>query len=64
MPSHYKSYVANFNRVRMSEMIDFHFEQLRVRSMKPSLVVHPLTGRSYDPHPLACDHRRSPDIVT
>ena len=48
MPSHFKNYVANFNRVRMSELIDFHAEALRRTRVKPSLVVHPWTGKFYE----------------
>lgn len=49
MPSHFKTYVANFNRIRLSEMIDFHADQARLNRMKPSLVVHPWTGKFYEP---------------
>ena len=48
MPSHFKTYVANFNRIRLSEMIDFHADQARLSRMKPSLVVHPWTGKFYE----------------
>lgn len=48
MPTHFKTYVANFNRIRLSEMIDFHAERARMQQLKPSLVVHPWTGRFYD----------------
>lgn len=54
MPSHFKTYVANFNRIRLSEMIDFHADQARLSRMKPSLVVHPWTGKFYDPVESAC----------
>lgn len=48
MPTYFNSYVANFNRVRMSELIDFHAEVARRNNVKPSLVVHPWTGQFYD----------------
>ena len=48
MPSHFQTYAANFNRVRMSEMIDYHIIQARMGRAKPSLVVNPLTGVFYE----------------
>ena len=49
MPTHFKSYVATFNRIRMSELIDFHAERARMQHLRPSLVVHPWTGAFYEP---------------
>jgi hypothetical protein len=48
MASHFQTYVANFNRVRMGEMIDFHIERERMAAARASLVVNPLSGRFYD----------------
>ncbi len=48
MSSHYQAYVSNFNRVRLSEIIDFYALQLRVAQARPSLVVNPLTSQFYE----------------
>lgn len=48
MRSHYQNYVANFNRVRLSEMIDYHICQARMANARASLVVNPLTGAFYE----------------
>jgi hypothetical protein len=47
MRSHYQMYVANFNRLRMAELVDFHNEQTRFERAKPSLIANPLTGEFY-----------------
>jgi hypothetical protein len=47
MRSHYQMYVANFNRLRMAELVDFHNEQTRLERAKPSLIANPLTGEFY-----------------
>jgi hypothetical protein len=47
MRSHYQNYVANFNRLRMAELVDFHNEQSRLERAKPSLIANPLTGEFY-----------------
>lgn len=48
MASHFQNYVSNFNRVRLSEMIDFYARQTRLDNARPSLVVNPLTALPYD----------------
>lgn len=48
MASHFQNYVSNFNRVRLSEMIDFYARQTRIENARPSLVVNPLTALPYD----------------
>lgn len=47
MPSHFQSYAANFNRVRLHELIDHHATLARHSRVRPSLIVNPLTGRPY-----------------
>ena len=47
MRSHYQMYVANFNRLRMAELVDFYSEQSRLERAKPSLIANPLTGEFY-----------------
>lgn len=47
MPSHFQFYVANFNRVRLNELIDYHEAQGRISRAVPSLVVNPLTRQFY-----------------
>jgi hypothetical protein len=44
---HYQMYVANFNRLRMAELVDFYTEQSRLERAKPSLIANPLTGEFY-----------------
>jgi hypothetical protein len=47
MPSHFQFYVANFNRVRIHELIDHHATLARHGRARASLIVNPLTGRPY-----------------
>ena len=47
MASHYQNYVSNFNRVRLSELIDYYALQSRIELARPSLVVNPLTSLPY-----------------
>ena len=47
MPTHFQFYVANFNRVRLNELIDYHEAQGRITRAVPSLVVNPLTRQFY-----------------
>lgn len=49
MATHYQTYMATLNRVRLSELIDFYAMESRLQQAKPSLVVHPLTGQFYAP---------------
>jgi hypothetical protein len=47
MPSHFNVYVANFNRVRLGELIDYHETQARMARATASLIVNPLTLEFY-----------------
>jgi hypothetical protein len=47
MPSHFNTYVANFNRVRLGELIDYHETQMRMSRARASLVVNPLSRQFY-----------------
>jgi hypothetical protein len=47
MRDYYKSYVNNFNRVRLVELIDHHQCDLRTASFRASLIINPVTGLSY-----------------
>ena len=47
MPSHFQTYAANFNRLRLSQMLDNHEFQGRLSRSKASLIVNPLTGSFY-----------------
>lgn len=48
MNSYFKSYVVNFNRIRMAELIDRLNDDRNVQAFRASLVVNPHTGRCYD----------------
>jgi hypothetical protein len=61
MPSQYNLYVANFNRVRLSEMLDRHEFETRRNRVKASLVVNPLSGYFYGEVPAA--HQRDVSSV-
>ena len=55
MGPHYKSYVTNLNRVRLSEMIDHHALQSRAGRLQPSLIFNPVTKRCYsETVPVVC----------
>ena len=45
----FQSYVSNLNRVRFIELIDNCQAELRLSSLRASLVVNPVTGLAYDP---------------
>ncbi len=47
MSSHFQSYVANFNRMRLNELIDHHATRARYAQARASLIANPLTGRPY-----------------
>lgn len=47
MSPHFRSYTANLNRVRIQELIDSHYFQIRRATVRPSLIVNPITGQSY-----------------
>jgi hypothetical protein len=47
MSSNYQIYVANFNRMRISEMIDYYATTARMSRATASLVANPLTGQFY-----------------
>ena len=47
MPSHFQNYVTNFNRIRMSELIDHYALQARTTSLQASLIFNPVTNRCY-----------------
>lgn len=47
MSSSYQIYVANFNRVRISEMIDYYATSARLSRATASLIANPLTGQFY-----------------
>ena len=51
MTSHFNSYVSNFNRVRLSEMIDRREFETRRNRARASLVTNPLTGIFYGEQP-------------
>lgn len=55
MPSHFRSYADNLNRVHLAELLDHHAQALRMARIKPSLIANPLTGRPYAP--------RAPEVV-
>lgn len=48
MTSHFKSYVANLNRIRMSELIERLSAERNAPAFKASIVVNPHTGVPYD----------------
>ena len=48
MNSHFNSYVANFNRIRMAELIERLSDERNAQAFKASIVVNPHTGRPYD----------------
>ncbi|MFN0218273.1 MAG: hypothetical protein ACKVP4_05605 [Hyphomicrobium sp.] len=48
MSSHFETYVDNLNRLRMVDLIDRYSLELQRKSLKPSLICNPITGRPYD----------------
>ena len=48
MSTHFKSYMANFNRIRMAELIDDLNADGNAEAFRASLVVNPRTGLPYD----------------
>ncbi len=50
MTSHFNVYVANFNRVRLGELIDYHETQSRIARARASLIINPLSREYYSGH--------------
>lgn len=47
MSSHFQTYAANFNRMRLIELIDHQATLARYARARASLIANPLTGRPY-----------------
>jgi hypothetical protein len=46
--AHFKSYIANINRIRMVELVEHFNLERRALNFRASLVVNPITGLPYE----------------